>query len=169
MKYNLNKKTMSCLYSYCVFAACTDKKIKFSSYIKKIRRDRLQSNICPLYSVQYMNDELSPHIWLNTCAMRISSYFRKPLLIYGFATDPIWISLHMRKISFSFLSEHFHFMIHLHSVGHLNINKDTTWQMQWGLRRSPRETHVFHLFFYASEPVLLTSFVKNLKYYQQIW
>ncbi len=37
--------------------------------------------------------------------LRISSYIRKPFLIYDFATAPIWISLYiqyMRKIFFSF-------------------------------------------------------------------
>ncbi len=34
----------------------------------------------------------------------ISSYIRKPFLIYDFATAPLWISLYMRKIFFSFLS-----------------------------------------------------------------
>ncbi len=34
--------------------------------------------------------------------LRISSYIRKPFLIYGFATAPIWISLYMRKIHFLF-------------------------------------------------------------------
>ncbi len=33
-----------------------------------------------------------------------SSYIRKPFLIYDFATAPLWISLYMRKIWFSFLS-----------------------------------------------------------------
>ncbi len=36
--------------------------------------------------------------------LRFSSYIRKPFLIYDFATAPIWISLYMRKIFFSFLS-----------------------------------------------------------------
>ncbi len=36
--------------------------------------------------------------------LRIYSYIRKPFLIYDFATAPFWISLHMRKIWFSFLS-----------------------------------------------------------------
>ncbi len=31
-----------------------------------------------------------------------SSYIRKPSIIYDFATDPIWISLYMRKILFLF-------------------------------------------------------------------
>ncbi len=34
--------------------------------------------------------------------LRISSYIRNLFLIYDFAPDPIWISLYMRKISFSF-------------------------------------------------------------------
>ncbi len=33
-----------------------------------------------------------------------SSYIRKPFLIYDFATAPLWISLYMRKIWFSYLS-----------------------------------------------------------------
>ncbi len=36
--------------------------------------------------------------------LRISSYIRKPFLIYDFTTNTICISLYMRKISFSFLS-----------------------------------------------------------------
>ncbi len=36
--------------------------------------------------------------------LRISSYIRKLFLIYDFATSPLWISLYMRKIWFSFLS-----------------------------------------------------------------
>ncbi len=62
------------------------------SYIRNFRMELLQSHIwlrASLYLVKYL---------------RISSYIRKPFLIYDFATDPIWISLYMRKISFSFLS-----------------------------------------------------------------
>ncbi len=36
--------------------------------------------------------------------LSISSYIRKPFLIYDLASDPICISLYMRKILFSFLS-----------------------------------------------------------------
>ncbi len=48
-------------------------------------------------------EELQSHIWLTASSymvkyLRISSYFRKPFLIYDFATAPFWISLHMRKI-----------------------------------------------------------------------
>ncbi len=73
--------------------AWTDKKeIKFSSYIRKFRMEQLQS-----------------HIWLTASSymekyLRISSYIMKPFLIYDFATAPLWISLNMRKILFSFLS-----------------------------------------------------------------
>jgi hypothetical protein len=34
----------------------------------------------------------------------ISTYVRKLFLIYDFVTDPLWISLYMRNIWFSFLS-----------------------------------------------------------------
>ncbi len=68
------------------------KKIEFSSYIRKCRMEQLQS-----------------HIWLTASSymgkfLRISSYIRKPFLIYDFATAPLRISLYMRKIWFSFLS-----------------------------------------------------------------
>ncbi len=36
--------------------------------------------------------------------LRLSTYISKPFLIYDFATDLIWISLHLGKISFSFWS-----------------------------------------------------------------
>ncbi len=36
--------------------------------------------------------------------LRISSCIRKPFLIYDFANAPLWISLYMRNILFSFLS-----------------------------------------------------------------
>ncbi len=36
--------------------------------------------------------------------LRISSFIRKPFRIYDFASAPLWISLNMRKIYFSFLS-----------------------------------------------------------------
>jgi hypothetical protein len=56
-------------------------------------------------------EQLQSHIWLTASSymgkyLRISSYIyiRKPFLIYDFATAPLWISLCMRKIGFSFLS-----------------------------------------------------------------
>ncbi len=80
--------------------SCTliKKKTKFSSYLRKSRRDRLQS-----------------HKWLTASSymtkyLRISSYTRKAFLIYDFATAPIWISLYMRKIWFSFLPVYLHFI-----------------------------------------------------------
>ncbi len=69
------------------------KKIKFSAY-RKSRVEQLRS-----------------HLWLTASSykwkyLRISSYIRKPFLIYDFATAPLWISPYMRKILFSFLSVH---------------------------------------------------------------
>ncbi len=54
-------------------------------------------------------EQLQSHIWLTSSSymgkyLRISSFSRKPFLIYDFATAPLWISLYMRKIGFSFLS-----------------------------------------------------------------
>ncbi len=71
----------------------TDKKKKKSSYIRKFRRDRLQSHRRPTvssYKVKYL---------------RFYSYIRKPFLNY-MTFQPILsgISLCMRKILFSFLS-----------------------------------------------------------------
>ena len=65
---------------------------KNSSYIRKFRREQLQS-----------------HIWLTASSymvkyLRISSYIRRPFLIYDFATSPIWIFLYMRKFFYYFLS-----------------------------------------------------------------
>ncbi len=74
------------------YSARIKKKIKFSSYIRKFRVEQLQSHI-------WLTDS-----WYMGKYLRISSYIRKPFLIYDFATDPLWISLYMRKIWFSFLS-----------------------------------------------------------------
>ncbi len=66
------------------------KKIKCSSYIGKFRMEQLQSHIwlrAPPYIGKYL---------------RISSYIRKPFLIYDFATAPLWISLYMKKYDFLF-------------------------------------------------------------------
>jgi hypothetical protein len=68
------------------------KKRKLSSYIRKFRMKQLQS-----------------HIWLTASSymgkyLRTSSYLKKPFLIYDFVTGPLWISLYMRKVFFSFLS-----------------------------------------------------------------
>ncbi len=55
--------------------------------------------------------QLQSYIWLTASSymgkyLCISSYIRKPFLIYDFATAPLWISLYMRKILLSFLSVH---------------------------------------------------------------
>jgi hypothetical protein len=70
----------------------TDKKEnKFSSYIRKFRMKQLQS-----------------HIWLTTSSymgkyLHLSSYIRKPFLIYDFATAPLWISLYCIEGKFIFI------------------------------------------------------------------
>ncbi len=85
-------------YDYCLSLPTsllyTDKKKKqkSSSYLRKSRRERLQSHT-GLTATSYM-----------TKYLRISSYIRKHFLIYDFATAPLYISLYMRKILLSFLS-----------------------------------------------------------------
>jgi hypothetical protein len=79
----------------CTVVTLITKKIKFSSDIRKFGMEQLQS-----------------HIWMTSSScigkyLRISSYTRKPFLIYDFATAPLWIFLYMRKIwFFFFLSVH---------------------------------------------------------------
>ena len=73
-------------------ATLIKKETKFSSYIRKFRMEQLQSHI-RLTASSFMEKYL-----------RISSYIRKPFLIFDFATAPLWISLYMRKIWFSFFS-----------------------------------------------------------------
>jgi hypothetical protein len=81
----------SVLRKSSIYAATLIKnKIKLSSYIRKFRMEQLQS-----------------HIWLTASSymgkyLRISSYIRKAFLIKDFATAPLWISLCLRKILFSF-------------------------------------------------------------------
>ncbi len=84
-----NEKVVCTFPSYITLLK---KKRKFTSYIRKFRRDRVQS-----------------HVWLTgspnmTKYLHISSYIRKLFLIYDFAPGPFWISLFMSKIFFSFLS-----------------------------------------------------------------
>ncbi len=71
-------------------------KIKFSSYIRKFRVEQLQSHTW-LTAVSYMGNYL-----------RISSYIRKPFLIYDLASAPIRISLYIWKIWFSFYQCAYH-------------------------------------------------------------
>ncbi len=61
-------------------------------------------------------ERLQSNIWFTASSymtkyLRISSYIRKPFLIYDFATAPIWITLYMRKILFSFLSVYLFLLI----------------------------------------------------------
>jgi hypothetical protein len=70
--------------------------------------DKKENIIVLIYKeILYRRKQLQSHIWLTASSymtkyLRISTNIRKPFLIYDFATDPIWISLYMRKIFFSF-------------------------------------------------------------------
>ncbi len=53
--------------------------------------------------------QMQSHKWLTASSslvkyLRISSYTRKPFLIYDFATDPIWIFLYEENFFFFFIS-----------------------------------------------------------------
>jgi hypothetical protein len=91
---------------------------KFLIY-KKFRREQWQSYIW-LKASSYM-----------TKYLRIFSYIRKPFLICDFATAPIWISLYMRKIIFSFLSVQWYTYCGTNSAttsvkGRLTVERRTT-------------------------------------------
>ncbi len=65
-----------------------------------------------LHTDKKENKRVQSHIWLTASSILICGekfaqfliYYRKPFYINDFAPDPIWISLYMRKILFSFLS-----------------------------------------------------------------
>ncbi len=61
--------------------------------------------------------------------LRISSYIRKPFLIYDFAAAPLSSSLYMRKILFSFLS--------VHKAGHWQWKKWATTTDTGNLQPTP--------------------------------
>ncbi len=66
------------------------KKTKFSSFIRKSRKKRVQSHLWQTAS-SYM-----------TKYWRTSSYIRKPFLIYDFATAHIWIPYRIYEENFIF-------------------------------------------------------------------
>ena len=65
--------------------------------MKKFRMEQLQSHI-GLTASSYMAKYLC-----------ISSYIKKPFILYDFPTAPFWISLYMREILFYFLSVYYPF------------------------------------------------------------
>ncbi len=78
--------------NFCITYSTARIKKKSNFPIRKFRTEQLQSHIwrmAPSCKVTYL---------------RISSYIRKPFLIYYFATAPFRISWYMRKIWFSFLA-----------------------------------------------------------------
>ncbi len=69
--------------------------------------DKKENHIFLLYKEIQMESVAKSYMTITASSymvkyLRISSYIRRPFLINEFATDPIWISLYMRKISFSF-------------------------------------------------------------------
>jgi hypothetical protein len=67
------------------------------------------------YYILFYMTQRPPYIWWKH--LFISSYIRKPFIMYDFAPDPIWISLYMRKILFSLFSEHLSSFSFAHVAG----------------------------------------------------
>ncbi len=93
-------KLAMCNNLFSVQLNYTDKKENqtFLIYRHTVYKDIQKGSVAKSYTV-----------WLTASSYMvkyfcISSYIRTPFLIYDFATAPFWISLYMRKISFSFLS-----------------------------------------------------------------
>jgi hypothetical protein len=84
-------------------------------------------------------EQLQSHIWLAASSdmvkyLRISSLYRKPFLIYDFATSPLRISLYMRNLlsvycSFAYYSlSHSQRTIRHIPVNYLNLSKERKWK-----------------------------------------
>ncbi len=104
-------------YKNLSLSSLIKKKIKFSSYKRKFRMEQLQSHRC-LTASSNIRKYLS-----------ISSYIRNPFLIYDFATTPLWISLYMRKIWFTFLSVYSH--LHLVMRESMSMRAVSIWWGWW--------------------------------------
>jgi hypothetical protein len=107
-------------------------------------------------------EQLQSHIWLTATSymgkyLRISSYIRKPFLIYNFATAPLWISLSMRKIWFSFLSvqrlrRYFLHCRYLEEISFLQRRRkdflycsdNQDWEENWDFITAEIENRFFH-------------------------
>ncbi len=112
--YNLNRTNMG-------IKSTPIKKVSSYTY-KEIKMDHVQSHIW-LTASSYMGKNL-----------RFSSYIRKPFLIYDFAPDPIWISLYVRIIFFSFCSVR---TIKRQEIAVIcSVSKDVKWN-------SPITTHIW--------------------------
>jgi hypothetical protein len=131
--------------------ACTliKKKRKFSLYIRKFRMEKLQS-----------------HKWLTASSYMkkffgISSYIRKPFFIYDLATAPLWISLFVRKILFSFLSVH-HWLLcgypisgdSYQDAGQSHRIESGTYTYSVVARRANNPaSHIFSTFMFVLQPI----------------
>ncbi len=81
-------------YTSFIYGTLIKKKEKFSSYIRNSEG----------IGCEVIYKEGLPNIWRNAQIFNHIWGLRRPLVMYDFATDPIWTSLYMKKIWFSFLS-----------------------------------------------------------------
>ncbi len=120
------------------------KKLKFPIYYTGKKENQIF--LIHVFLIRkFRMEQLQNHTWLTASSymgkyLRISSYIRKPFLIYDFATAPLWISLYMRKLWFSFLSVY-------------------KWKAQW---KSAKGDMSFLLFRESSVPVTRPSLLPPL-------
>ncbi len=105
-----------------VFAKCSGiKRHMFSIALWSVTKytDKKDNKIFLIYK-KIKRDWVQSHIWLTASSyivkyLRISSYIRKPFLIYDFAPDPIWIYLYMRTSFFFSIGVHSFLKIYEHA------------------------------------------------------
>ncbi len=129
-----------------IIPALMKKKRKFSSYKRKFRMEQLQS-----------------HIWLTASSymgkyLRISSYIRKPFLIYDFATAPFWISLYMTKILYSFYQC---VALRIHSFEHSTDSKRLYLVRRDNKRKRPKLCLLSSFWLQTILPIYHTSFLTS--------
>ncbi len=92
-------------------------------------------------------EQLQSHTWLTAYSymgksLRISSYMRKPFLIYAFATAPLWVSLYMRIFFISVMLEANSWSLHSlwkTSVSSTALRPSSFAPRQVALREAPSE------------------------------
>ncbi len=82
--------------------SCTLRCSSQAEWRKSQYTDKKENSIFLIYK-KIQKDRVQSHMWLTAFSfmvkyLRISSHNRKPFIIYDFESDPIWISLYMRKI-----------------------------------------------------------------------
>ncbi len=116
-------------FLFFILCFCTTQsKSSSETYYTLIKR---KSNFPHIHRRKFRMEPLQMYIWLTVSSymgkyLGISSHISKPFLIYSFGTAPLWISLYMRKIRFSFLSVYLPASL---SLSGLNIKTEVVLQL----------------------------------------